>query len=213
MTTLFTIVLGIIGVATLVFTFCFWFKYNLLADTFNKWAGTEVLGEKKWNSFILHAVAAFVCGSVVSGICIGVFLANNDNPEMSRNLMLFYTFMPFVATGLYAYLLGRLRFNKKGIPMRATWVGMLYGVLTVSAIVLSLYLAIQALMWLIFIVVGFVILKVIYWFLSPTGRTIKATDGGLFSTEKELDELYDGTYRDKWGRIYIKRGDKLYPKD
>ena len=97
--------------------------------------------------------------------------------------------------------------------MRATWIGMLYGVLTVSAVVLSLYLAIQALMWLIFIVVGFMILKVIYWFLSPTGRTIKATDGGLFSTEKELDELYDGTYRDKWGRIYIKRGNKLYPND
>lgn len=160
------LILGLVGacisLVAFLFTFCYVFKYQALANWFNKKCGVAVIPNKRLNKLLLTPVLAAFATVLTAGVAFGVAGMVEENSNSQIALMVLAAVL-FISTPIgilgYFYTKHKNQYGKRA----ARWM-MVYSLLSIVAI----YLVCILLMYLVIGIVALLVIALIICLAFPT---------------------------------------------
>lgn len=198
-----TIPLSLLFLVGVIYILVFWIRYSWISTYFLKWSkGEFVAPEKRFNKLMLHGLGAYVTSALLMGCIVLIFGLVDSSSTVAMTIMaICYIISMPCSLLLYWYIVYKIR-EKSGATKRLVTFEVIYGVLTFSAWAAIVALAIYGIMFAIFVVVGYFLIRLILFFCFSEQISVKTP--GLFGGIKKVwaERNLDGSYTDLDGNKY-----------
>lgn len=198
-----SIPLSLLFIAGIIYILVFWIRYSWIPTYSLKWSKGEFIApEKRFNKLMLHGLGVYAATALLMGCTALVFVLVDSTSTVAMTIMsICYIIVLPCALWLYWYIVYKIR-EKSGATKRLIAFEVSYGVLTLSAWVAIVVLAIYGMMFVLAIAAAYFLFRLIMYFCFSEQISVKTP--GLFGGIKKVwaERNLDGSYTDLDGNKY-----------